>query len=86
MTTMRTDCGLVDVVTWTERVLERAIEFAARERAEIDRARAYHLARAIERGTCAVGHDLTLVEIPKNWKGTHPCGYCTSAREAMVAP
>ena len=69
-----------DLLDWTKRVLDEAIAFAKQEAAEIERARAYHLALAIKRGTCAIGHDLTLAEVPKNWNGQHPCGYCTSAR------
>lgn len=60
-----------------------ALAFAERDIAATEAARERNLAAAIARGTCAVGHDLTLPEIPINSLGTHPCGYCTNAREAM---
>jgi hypothetical protein len=80
---MRTDMGLVDVIDWTERVMAEAIDFAEREIAAIEQARAYHLAEAVKRGTCAVGHRLDLPDIPINSLGTAPCGYCTNTRETM---
>lgn len=71
-----------DIVAWFRAHLTHALAFAESEAASIERARAYHLARAIERGRCAVGHDLSQAT-PTNRLGTHPCGYCTNTKEAM---
>lgn len=65
--------------------LNGAIEHAERERIDLERVRAINVQRMIDRGTCFVGHALDLPEIPMNWNGKHPCGYCSSARAEMEA-
>jgi hypothetical protein len=74
--------GQNDIVAWFRAHLTHALAFAETEAASIARAREYHLARAIERGRCAVGHDLS-EPTPTNRLGTAPCGYCTNTKEAM---
>lgn len=66
-------------IPWVEATLADAIVWAEQERERIDRARRYHLDRAVERGTCAVGHDFT--HGPGEAKYGGPCGYCLSAIE-----
>lgn len=70
------------IVDWVKVALPKAIEFAERGIAETARARKYHLDRAVERGTCAVGHDFTQGPGP-HWTGIEDehCGYCLSAIE-----
>lgn len=65
-----------DPLTWTKNVLADAIEWAEAEREATERARQYHLNRAIERGTCAVGHDFT--DGPGQAKYGGECSYCRS--------
>lgn len=69
-----------DIVGFVERHLPGAVRYAEREQARIERSRRINIQRMRDRGTCFVGHSLTLPRIPINSLGTAPCGYCTSAR------
>jgi hypothetical protein len=71
---------ITDIVGFVERHLPDAIAFAEQEIERTNQAREQNLRRAVERGVCAVGHDLNQ-PTPINSLGTAPCGYCESAKK-----